>query len=469
MRVTIDQEDPPLRCLVMGATGHLGSHLVPELLAHGHEVAVLVRDRGQAAQFPTRVMVHVGDATDARAVRGALANSDLVYFLMHSLDQPDFAGIDREAASVLATAAADAEVRQIVYVGGPRPDSPGLSAHLASRAEVGDVLTAGRVPALVLQASMIIGAGSASFELLRSSARLTPWVPVPSWMHNTSRPVALADVVHLLVAAADVPEPVGGVFDVPGPERLSYLELVQRCARVLRLPVRLPVPAPLWSHKLAAQVAGLVTPVSAAVAEPLFASLDHDLAADGPPITDVLPAPPGGMTSVDNAIRAATTPEAEKTGGEVFTEERTVLTEASPEDVWRTVNTLGGQDGWHTVPLVWTVRGAIDHLFGGIGLYRGRAPEVGDGDVVDFWTVVRRDDEARQLVLRADMKMPGRTVLDMRVDREGDRTRYRQKITFTADGLLGQLYWMAQKPLHDIVFATMARGIVKKAAAAQDA
>lgn len=453
----------------MGATGHLGSHLVPELLAHGHEVAVLVRDRGQAAQFPTRVMVHVGDATDARAVRGALANSDLVYFLMHSLDQPDFAGIDREAASVLATAAADAEVRQIVYVGGPRPDSPGLSAHLASRAEVGDVLTAGRVPALVLQASMIIGAGSASFELLRSSARLTPWVPVPSWMHNTSRPVALADVVHLLVAAADVPEPVGGVFDVPGPERLSYLELVQRCARVLRLPVRLPVPAPLWSHKLAAQVAGLVTPVSAAVAEPLFASLDHDLAADGPPITDVLPAPPGGMTSVDNAIRAATTPEAEKTGGEVFTEERTVLTEASPEDVWRTVNTLGGQDGWHTVPLVWTVRGAIDHLFGGIGLYRGRAPEVGDGDVVDFWTVVRRDDEARQLVLRADMKMPGRTVLDMRVDREGDRTRYRQKITFTADGLLGQLYWMAQKPLHDIVFATMARGIVKKAAAAQDA
>lgn len=451
----------------MGATGHLGSHLVPELLAHGHEVAVLVRDRSQAARFPTRVMVHVGDATDARAVRGALANSDLVYFLMHSLDQPDFAGIDREAASVLATAAADAEVRQIVYVGGPRPDSPGLSAHLASRAEVGDVLIAGRVPVLVLQASMIIGAGSASFELLRSSARLTPWVPVPSWMHNTSRPVALADVVHLLVAAADVAEPVGGVFDVPGPERLSYLELVQRCARVLRLPVRLPVPAPLWSHKLAAQVAGLVTPVSAAVAEPLFASLDHDLAADGPPITDVLPAPPGGMTSVDNAIRAATTPEAEKTGGEVFTEERTVLTEASPDDVWRTVNTLGGQDGWHTVPLVWTVRGAIDHLFGGIGLYRGRAPEVGDGDVVDFWTVVRRDDEARQLVLRADMKMPGRTVLDMRVDREGDRTRYRQKITFTADGLLGQLYWMAQKPLHDIVFATMARGIVRKASAAR--
>ncbi len=447
----------------MGATGHLGSRLVPELLGHDHEVSVLIRDGTQTARFPTDVMVHVGDAADARVVRQAVAGKDVVYFLVHSLGRPDFAGVDREAAAVLAAAAAGAEVRQVVYVGGPRPDSPDLSAHLASRAEVGDVVGAGRVPALVLQASMIIGAGSASFELLRSSARLTPWVPVPPWMRNTSRPVAVGDVVHFLVAAASLPEPVDGVFDVLGPERLSYLELVQRCARVLRLPVRLPVPAPLWSHKLAARVAGLVTPVSAATAEPLLASLDHDLAADGRPVTDVLPAPPGGMTSVDNAIRAATTPDTPEADGEVFTEERTVLTEASPEDVWRTVNALGGKDGWHTIPLVWTIRGAVDHLFGGIGLYRGRAPEVGEGDVVDFWTVVHRDDEARRLVLRADMKMPGHTVLDMRVDREGDRTRYRQKVTFTADGLLGQLYWLAQKPLHDLVFATMARGIVRKA------
>ncbi|MCG8923060.1 DUF2867 domain-containing protein [Lentzea sp. CC55] len=450
----------------MGATGHLGSRLVPELLAAGHDVAVLVRDSAQATRFPTRVMVHVGDATDPHAVRESLAGNELVYFLVHSLDRADFADVDRGAALVLAAAAEDAGVRQVVYVGGPRPDSASPSPHLASRAEVGDVVTAGRVPALVLRASMVIGDGSASFELLRSSAKLSPWVPVPSWMHNTSRPVAVADVVHYLLAAADLPEPVDGTFDVPGPEQLSYLELVQRCARVLGLPVRLPVPAPVWSHKLAAQVAGLVTPTPAAVAEPLFASLDHDLTADGPPVTDVLPPPPGGVTSVDNAIRAATAPEPEKSGGEVFTEERTVLTDASTEDVWRTVTTLGGKNGWHTIPLVWTVRGAIDHLAGGIGLYRGRAPRVGEGDVVDFWTVVHRDDAARRLVLRADMKMPGHTLLDMRVDRDGGRTRYRQKITFTADGLLGQLYWWTQKPLHDLVFATMARGIVHAAAKA---
>ncbi|MFD4638251.1 DUF2867 domain-containing protein [Lentzea sp. NPDC058436] len=455
-----------MRCLVLGATGHLGSLLVPELLARDHEVAVLVRESSQATLFPTNVMVHVGDATDEHAVRKALADKDVVYFLVHSLDRPDFADVDREAAAVLATAAQDADVGQIVYVGGPRPDSPDLSAHLGSRAEVGDVLAAGRVPALVLQASMVVGAGSASFELLRSSARLTPWVPVPSWMHNTSSPVAAADVVHFLVAAANLAEPVDGVFEVPGPERLTYLDLVQRCARVLRLPVRMPVPAPLWSHKLAAQFAGLVTPVPAAVAEPLFASLDHDLAVTGRPATDVLPTPPGGMTSLDNAIRAATEQRTESSDGEVFTEERTVLTDASPNDVWRTVTELGGDNGWHTIPLVWTVRGALDHLLGGIGLFRGRAPEVGEGDVVDFWTVVHRDDDERRLVLRADMKMPGHTVLDMRVDRFGDRTRYRQKITFTADGLLGQLYWVVQKPLHDVVFATMAHGIVRNAAKA---
>ncbi|GLY50433.1 DUF2867 domain-containing protein [Lentzea sp. NBRC 102530] len=449
------------RCLVLGATGHLGSRLVPELVARGHRVAVLVRDGAQATRFPTNVMVHVGDATDARAVREALADNDVVYFLVHSLDRHDFAGIDRKAAATVASAAEESGVGQIVYVGGPRPETT-LSPHLASRAEVGDVLAGTGVPTLVLQASMVIGDGSASFELLRSTARLSPWVPVPSWMHNTSRPVAVDDVVHFLTAAADT-DPIDGVFDVPGPERLSYVELVQRCARVLRLPVRVPLPAPVWSHKLAAQVAGLLTPVSANVAEPLFASLDLDLVPDGPPATDVLPAPPGGPTSIDNAIRAATTTAPEPTGGEVFTEERTVLTEASPQDVWRTVTELGGDDGWHTLPLVWTVRGAIDHLFGGIGLYRGRAPKIDEGDVVDFWTVVHRDDDAQRLVLKADMKMPGHTVLDMRVDRHGDRTRYRQKVTFTADGLMGQLYWKAQKPLHDIVFAMMARGIVRTA------
>jgi len=441
----------------MGATGYLGSLLVPALVEAGHDVRALVRD----PDAPLSVAVHVGDATDPEAVRAALDGVEVAYFLVHSLDRDDFAEVDRRAATVLAEQAAAAGVRQVVYLGGPRPTADDVSEHLASRAEVGDILTAGAVPALALQASMVIGRGSASFDLL-SAARLSPWVPVPRWMRNTSRPVAVADVVHYLLAAADLERPVRGAFDVSGPEALSYLSLVQRYARVTGLRVRLPVPAPLWSHRVAATLAGLVTPIPSSVAAPLFASLEHDLEPTDRDVTEVLPPPPGGPTTVDNAIRAACPdPEGVATADTPFVDEVVLPSSAEPDEVWRTITGLGGANGWRTIPLVWTVRGALDHLAGGVGLYRGRAPELADGDVVDFWTVVHRDDTARRLVLHADMRMPGDTVLEMAVDEHEGRTRYRQTVTFTPDGLAGRLYWQLQKPLHDLVFTTMAHGIAR--------
>jgi uncharacterized protein YbjT (DUF2867 family) len=450
------------RCLVMGATGYLGSLLVPALVEAGHEVGALVRAPAAADGFAPPVTVHVGDATDRRAVRAALAGAEVAYFLVHSLEREDFADVDRRAATVLAEEAAAAGVRQVVYVGGTRPADTRVSEHLASRAEVGDILTAGRVPALALQAAMVIGAGSTSFDLLRTTTRLLPWVPVPRWMRNTSRPVAAGDVLHYLLAAAERARPVRGAFDVSGPESLSYLSLVQRCARVTGLPVRVPVPAPLWSHRLAARLAGVLTAVPSAVAGPLFESLDHDLSPSGRDVTEVLPPPPGGPTSVDNAIRAAC-PEADDpaVAETPFVDEVVVRSAAEPEEVWRTITGIGGANGWHTIPLVWAVRGALDHLVGGVGLYRGRAPEVAAGDVVDFWTVLHRDDEARELVLRADLKMPGHAVLEMGVDQDGGGTRYHQRITFTPDGQAGRLYWHVQKPVHDLVFATMAHRIAR--------
>lgn len=447
------------RCLVMGATGYLGSLLVPALVEAGHEVGALVRSP-ESSDLPP-VTVHAGDATDPAAVRAALAGVEVAYFLVHSLDRGDFADVDRRAATVLAAEAAAAGVRQVVYVGGPRPTSDDVSDHLASRAEVGDILTRGSVPALALQASMVIGRGSASFDLLRTT-RLSPWVPVPRWMRNTSRPVAAADVVHYLVAAAALEHPVRGTFDVSGPEALSYLALVQRYARVTGLRVRLPVPTPLWSHRLAARLAGLVTPIPSSVAGPLFESLDHDLQPTDTDVTTVLPPPPGGPTTVDNAIRDACPPTGAPPASDTpFVDEVVVTSTAEPDEVWRTITGLGGANGWRTIPLVWTVRGALDHLAGGVGLYRGRAPEITDGDVVDFWTVLHRDDDARRLVLHADMRMPGDTVMEMRVDRHEGGTRYRQTITFTPDGQAGRLYWQVQKPFHDIVFTTMAHGIAR--------
>ncbi|MEC3981648.1 DUF2867 domain-containing protein [Amycolatopsis sp. H20-H5] len=448
----------------MGATGYLGSQLIPCLIAAGHDVHALVRDP-RAGRFPATVTVHAGDATKARDVRAALSGVDVAYFLVHSLDRADFAAVDRLAATVLAEEATREGVAQLVYVGGTRPASPGhtpLSPHLASRAEVGDILTGGPVPALVLQASMIIGNGSTSFDLLRTTTRRAPLLPQPRWMSRRSRPVAVADVLHYLRVAAELPSPVNGAFDVSGPETLSYLSLVQRCARVLGLPARLPIPAPLWSHRIAALVAGLTTPIPAAVAAPLFESLDHDMLPSDADVTERLPPPPGGTTTVDNAIRAAADrPGATPASGEPFVDEHVLPSAATADELWRTITGLGGADGWHTLPLVWSVRGAVDHLIGGVGLYRGRGPELAGGDVVDFWTVRERDDTARRLVLRADMKMPGQTLLEMSVTQDERGVSYHQKITFTPDGIAGKLYWQLQKPLHDLVFTTMARNIAR--------
>jgi uncharacterized protein YbjT (DUF2867 family) len=451
------------RCLVMGATGCLGSALVPSLIEAGHDVRALVRDPDSPSRLPAEVTVHQGDATRPQDVQRALDGVHTVYFLVHSLKVADFAAVDRRAAVALAIEAAAAGVSQIVYVGGTRPRvarTESVSEHLSSRAEVGDILVAGRVPALVLQASMIIGAGSPGFDLLEHLARFSPAVPAPAWASNRSRPVALSDVVHYLTAAAELPMPVNGIFEASGPETISYLALVQRTARVTGRPALLPFPAPLWSHRLAAAAAGLTTPVSAAVAAPLFLSLDHDLLPEGSDITEVLPEPPGGRLSVDNAIRRAGRPvRRTPSAGRVFVGEHSVPCSRRADEVWRTVTGIGGENGWHTLPLVWAVRGAVDRLAGGVGLYRGRRPELAEGDVVDFWTVCTRDDRERRLVLRADMKMPGSTFLEMRVDEGASGVRYHQKVTFTADGLAGELYWRLQKPLHDLVFGTMAQTI----------
>jgi uncharacterized protein YbjT (DUF2867 family) len=457
-----DRQDPGVtRCVVLGATGYLGLLLADALTGAGHDVGALVRDAGSAKQLPGGVRIHPGDATDTAAVRGAVSGAEVVYFLVHSLNRPDFAEVDRRAATVLATEAASAGVRQLVYVGGPRPIADTVSAHLSSRAEIGDILVGGVVPALALQASMIIGAGSASFELLRNAAR-SPVLPAPAWTRRKSRPVAEADVLHYLRAAAELPSPVNGAFDVSGPETLTYLSLIRRCTRVMGLPVRPAVPAPVWSHRLAAAFAGLTTPISATAAESLFASLEHDLLPTGPGISDVVAGPPGGPSTVDNAIRAAGPLAAPPRGsGRPFVDEHLVVSAETPDAVWRAITRIGSGNDWYTLPLVWTVRGALDHLAGGAGLYRGRPADPADGDVVDFWTVVSRDDTARRLVLRADLKMPGHTLLEMSVDHDGRVTRYRQKITFTPAGPAGTLYWQLQKPLHDLVFGTMARTIAR--------
>lgn len=453
--------------MVIGATGYIGSRLIPRLLADGHVVYALSRTQSACPAPAGPVTVVEGDATNATDVRRAVDGMDVVFYLVHSLSRQDFAEVDRTAAEILAAAGSAAAVQQIVYLGGARPvDGLPVSEHLASRAEVGDILAAGTAPALVLQASMIIGDGSASFELLRRLAENSPLLPRARWMSRRSRPIAADDVLHYLSAAANLSAPVNGVFDINGPETVTYYELVQRCARTANRPWRIPVPAPLWSHELSALMAGLFTTVPSSVARPLLRSLEHDLDSADHRIDEHIAAPPAGLVGLDQAMRTAH----RHTGSMVppgterhcYVDSRSLPSASTPDELWTVITGVGGEQGWHTMPLVWELRGALDHLFGGIGLHRGRPPHIGPGDAVDFWTVAERDDKARRLVLRADLKMPGETTLTMCAAGDDDgNSSYRQTIRFWPHGVTGHLYWLLQKPAHDLVFSTMARNIAR--------
>ncbi|MFC7615796.1 NAD-dependent epimerase/dehydratase family protein [Actinokineospora soli] len=266
------------RCLVLGARGYIGTLLAPALRAAGHSVRTMSR-----SQEPGPDAVR-GDVSDPVALASAMSGVDVVYHLVHSMDRDDYAEVDARIAHGVATAAAAAGVRQLVYLGGPSPVDQPMSTHLASRTEVGEIFLAGPVPALVLRAAMVVGAGSASFELLAQAARTAPFVLKPAWMGNRSRPIAVRDVLFHLVRAASS-SPVDAAVDVGGPEVVTYLELIQRCARIAGLPWRVPVP--VVDVPLAAAAAFTDFPPS--LVKALVESLKHDLVPES-----VLPLPGGG-------------------------------------------------------------------------------------------------------------------------------------------------------------------------------
>ncbi|GLZ38852.1 DUF2867 domain-containing protein [Actinokineospora sp. NBRC 105648] len=445
-------------CLVIGARGYIGTRLVDALVEAGHEVRVLVR---AADGVRPGVDIVEADAGDPTALATAMSEVDTAYHLVHSMSGPDFVSTDDRIAHAVATAAADAHIRQLVYLGGPRPHDDDVSDHLASRASVGDIFLNAPTPALVLQASMVIGAGSASFELLNRAARSAPFVLRPAYLDNRSRPIAVRDVLHYLVDAAKG-APVNAVADIAGPDTMTYLQLIQRCARLSGLPWRLPIPVAVLPAGPAALAASALSPLSAPLVRALLDSLRHDLVPDA-----VLPPPPGGATSVDRALREALgipDPQGPPTTG-LLRDHKATTVRATTDALWREITNIGGPHGWHTIPGVWTLRGALDHALGGVGLHKGRPDHLNAGDVVDTWSVVKRDDTDHVLLLRADMRLPGTAWLELRAV-PGDRPeecRYEQTVLFEPSGLAGKLYWYAQKPAHDIVFALMLQGTARAA------
>jgi len=299
------------RALVTGASGYIGGRLVEPLLDAGWTVRIFTRSPARVSEQPwyPQVETSVGDATDEADVRAALDDVDVAYYLLHSMDgQGDFAERDRTMATTFAAAAGRAGVQRIVYLSGIHPsaaDDIELSAHLGSRAEVGEIFLRGPTPAAVLQAAVVLGRGSASFDMLRYLTDRLPAMIAPRWLHSRIQPIAIADVLHYLVGAALLPPTVNRTFDIAGPDVLTYAEMIQRFARLTGQRRRIIVTVPVLTVGLASHWVGIVTPVSPGVAKPLVGSLIHDVVAKENDLADLVGTPPGGVTGFDDAIRTA--------------------------------------------------------------------------------------------------------------------------------------------------------------------
>lgn len=480
------------RCLVTGATGYIGGRLVPELLAAGHEVRCMARspDRLRDLPWADRVQLAVADATDPERSRAALDGVEVAYYLVHTMGATGrFAERDRLAARTFAEAAARAGVRRIVYLGGLVPDER-LSPHLRSRAEVGEIFLRGDVPAVVLRAAMIIGSGSASFEMLRYLTERLPVMTTPRWVRSRTQPIAVRDVLRYLTAWAGVPGTVNRAFDIGGPDVLTYAGMMHGYASVAGLLRRVIIPVPLLSPRLSSLWVGLVTPVPPGIARPLVESLRNEAVCREHDIARYVPDPPDGLIGFRQAVALALTkikgadvatrwssasvPGAPSeplptdpawAGGSLYVDERSREVAAAPQALWQVIEGIGGNNGWYSFPVAWQARGLLDRLVGGVGLRRGRrdAARLRVGDSIDFWRV-EEVLPGRLLRLRAEMRLPGLAWLELGVTRSGDRTVYTQRAIFHPRGLLGHLYWWAISPFHGLIFGRMPVNVAAAAA-----
>ncbi|WP_399881844.1 SDR family oxidoreductase [Streptomyces sp. BBFR51] len=486
-----------LRCLVTGASGYVGGRLVPELLEAGHRVRCLARSPGKLRDHPWAVDAETvqGDVTDADSVAAAMRGIDVAYYLVHALGTGSgFEDTDRRAARIFAEQAHAAGVRRIVYLGGLTPrgvPEQTLSPHLRSRAEVGRVFLDSPVPATVLRAAVVIGSGSASFEMLRYLTERLPVMVTPSWVHTRTQPIGVRDVLRYLVGSAAMPDDVDRTFDIGGPDVLTYRDMMDRYASVAGLRHRKIVPVPVLTPRLSSHWVGLVTPVPASLARPLTESLRHEVVCHEHDIARYVPDLPGRPLPFDEALALAVRRVREAqvatrwssagvpgapsdplptdpdwAGGSLYEDARQRPVDASRESLWKVIEGIGGDNGWYSFPLAWAVRGWLDRFVGGVGLRRGRrdAEHLRVGDSLDFWRV-EEIEPGHLLRLRAEMRLPGLAWLEMFAETDdAGRIRYRQRALFHPRGLFGHAYWWAVSPFHAVVFGGMARNITQAAA-----
>jgi uncharacterized protein YbjT (DUF2867 family) len=483
-----EQGSAPERGLIAiaGATGYIGGRLAPRLLRDGYRLRCLVRSKEKLAdrewaQEP-RVEIVAVDLHDTARLAGHLRGCSAAFYLVHSMMSAGagYATMDATLASEFAEAAQAASLPRIVYLGGLGETGPDLSEHLSSRRDVEGALASGGVPVTVLRAAMIVGSGSASFEILRYLVERLPIMITPKWVSTPCQPIAIRNVIEYLAGTLSAPATAGETFDIGGSEVLNYRELMRIMAEELGLRHRWVIPLPVLTPKLSSYWIHLVTPLSHKIGKPLAEGLRNPVICRDDRITRLIPQK---LLSVREAIRAALVRIAEHrvetnwsmagpipgdpdwSGGTTFRDRRELQADVPDWAMFRAVCRVGGGHGWYAAQWLWRLRGWMDVLVGGPGLRRGRRdPEaVGYGEALDFWRVVGYTAN-RTLALRAEMKLPGDALLQFQVTPVGaGRCRLEQVALFQPRGLLGLMYWYAVLPFHHIVFSGMLRGIAREA------
>ncbi|MBV9263202.1 MAG: SDR family oxidoreductase [Candidatus Eremiobacteraeota bacterium] len=472
--------------LLTGATGYIGGRLLEALERNGHRMRCLARrPEFLKPRVAPATQVVKGDCLDAATLPAAMEGIDSAYYLVHSMGAKDgFEVEDRRAARNFAEAARSAGVRRIIYLGGLSDEKQPLSAHLRSRNEVADILRASGIPTIEFRASIVIGSGSLSFEIMRALVQRLPVMICPRWVAVKAQPIAIEDVIAYLVGALKLSGEAGATYEIGGADQVSYGDIMREYARQCGLR-RWMISVPVLTPRLSSLWLDLVTPVHARIGRRLIESLRNPTLVRDPSALDAFGIRPRGLREAisralvneDRAFAQTRWSDAYSSSGKMRTwadvrlgtrivDSRAVDVRVPPSDAFTPIRRLGGTTGWDFAGSLWSVRGAWDRLLGGVGLRRGRRDpdNLQAGDALDFWRVERFEPD-RTLQLAAEMKLPGRAWLQFEVEPKPGGSVIRQTAIFDPAGLGGLIYWYALYPVHKWIFIGMLRGIAARAEA----
>ena len=472
--------------LVTGATGYVGGRLIPKLLSNNYKVRVLVRnpDRLKNKSWYNKVEIYTGNVLNEKSIIGIFKNIDLAYYLIHSMEKfKNFEKTDINAASTFATVANKEGLKKIIYLGGLAEDKNNLSKHLKSRLETGRELSKHGIDITEFRASVIVGSGSLSFEMIRNLTERIPIMVCPKWVYTKTQPISISNVLDYLISVLEIKLPKNQIIEIGGKDILTYGNMIKQYAKVRKLN-RFLIPVPVLTPKLSSYWVHWTTPLSANIIKPLVEGLKNEsivktnLAKKYFPSIKLLSYNESVSVAISHfknkSIETSWSDSLSSSKGNdnkvtsflkegMITERRIIKIKTDEKSIFNFILSIGGEKGWLYANFLWIIRGYIDLFFGGVGLRRGRRhpTKLKQGDALDFWRVEKIIPN-KLLRLKAEMKLPGKAWLEYEIVQKKINCDLIQKAYFMPTGLLGLAYWYVLYPLHKIIFRGMVQTIKKE-------